>query len=240
MGKAGDRAPGEADKAGTKPGPKKTAGRDRGIPDFAQFAALLEGYRQDGEWDDYFPLAGAQKFQAALAAEAARTGETDALGPLRVLDEALAHAVELGRVTDAAALTLAIARWTRRLELRTALGALQPGGLAAAPTRAGDSGQPPVKDPVDVLRALLHAWELADDGNPGDARQELGNLVRAQQPVLDILDGDHWMVPLLRCAFAVDALRAAELLRLVDDNTLVDLTMPARPPWRSACSPAAR
>ena len=66
-------------------GRKKTAGRDRGIPDFAQFAALLEGYRQDGEWDDYFPLAGAQKFQAALAAEAARTGETDALGPLRSL-----------------------------------------------------------------------------------------------------------------------------------------------------------
>ena len=227
MDKAGDRAKGgragETYKAGTEPGRKKAAGRDRGIPDFAQFAALLEGYRQDGEWDDYFPLAGAQKFQAALAAEAARTGEIDALGPLRVLDEALGHAVELGRVTDAAGLTLAIARWTRRLELRTALGALRPGGLAAAPTRAGGSGQPPVKDPVDVLRALLHAWELADDDNPGDARQELGNLVRAQQPVLDILHGDHWMVALLRRAFAIDALRAAELLRLVDDNTLVDL-----------------
>lgn len=227
MDKAGDRAAGgragEAYKAGPKPGREKAAGRDRGIPDFAQFAALLEGYRQDGEWDDYFPLAGAQKFQAALAAEAARTGEIDALGPLRVLDEALGHAVELGRVTDAAGLALAIARWTRRLELRTALGALRPGGLAAAPIRVGDSGQPPVKDPVDVLRALLHAWELADDGNPGDARQELGNLVRAQQPVLDILHGDHWMVALLRRAFAIDALRAAELLRLVDDNTLVDL-----------------
>ena len=227
MDKAGHRAAGgkagEADKAGPKPGRKKAAGRDRGIPDFAQFAALLEGYRQDGEWDDYFPLAGAQKFQAALAAEAARTGEIDALGPLRVLDEALGHAVELGRVTDAAGLTLAIARWTRRLELRTALGALRPGGLATAPKRVGDSGQPPVKDPVDVLRALLHAWELADDGNPGDAREELGNLVRAQQPVLDILHGDHWMVALLRRAFAIDALRAAELLRLVDDNTLVDL-----------------
>lgn len=227
MDKGGQRAAGgkagEAGKAGTKPGRKKAAGRGRGIPDFAQFAALLEGYRQDGEWDDYFPLAGAQKFQAALAAEAARTGETDALGPLRVLDEALGHAVELGRVTDAAGLTLAIARWTRRLELRTALGALRPGGLAAAPVRAGESGQPPVKDPVDVLRALLRAWELADDGNPGDARQELGNLVRAQQPVLDILHGDYWMVALLRRAFAIDALRTAELLRLVDDNTLVDL-----------------
>ena len=135
-------------------GRKKAAGRDRGMPDFAQFAALLEGYRQDGEWEDYFPLAGAQKFQAALAAEAARTGEIDALGPLRVLDEALGHAVELGRVTDAAGLALAVARWTRRLELRTALGALRPGGLATAPIRVGDSGQPPVKDPVDVLRAL--------------------------------------------------------------------------------------
>lgn len=223
MDKAGHRAAGGRAGEAEKPGRKKAAGRDRGIPDFAKFAVLLEGYRQDGEWDDYFPLAGAQKFQAALAAEAARTGETDALGPLRVLDEALGHAVELGRVTDAAGLTLAIARWTRRLELRTALGALRPSGLAATPTRAGDSSQPPVKDPVDVLRALLHAWELADDGNPGDARQELGNLVRTQQPLLDILHGDHWMVPLLRRAFAIDALRAAELLRLVDDNTLIDL-----------------
>ena len=194
-----------------------------GRADFARFAGLLEGYRQDGAWDDYFPLAGAQKFQAALAAEAVRTGETDALGPLRVLDQALVHAVELGRVIDAAGLTLALARWTRRLELQTALGALRPGGLAAAPAWAGDSGRPPVKDPVDVLRALLYAWELADDGNPGDARQELGNLVRAQQPLVDLLHGDHWMVALLRRAFAIDAARAAELLRLVDDNTLVDL-----------------
>ena len=142
---------------------------------------------------------------------------------MRVLDEALGHAVKLGRVADAADLTLAIARWTRRLELRTALGTLRPGGLAAARTQTGDPGQPLVNEPVGVLRALLHVWELTDDGNPGDARQVLGDLVRGQQPVLDVLHGDYWMVPLLRRAFAIDAVRAAELLRLVDDNTLVDL-----------------
>ena len=197
--------------------------RDRAAADFARFAALLGDYERDARWDAYFPLVRAPKFQAALAAEAVRTGETDALGPLRVLDEALGHAVKLGRVTDAADLTLAIARWTRRLELRTALGTLRPGGQAAARTQAGNPGQPLVNDPVAVLRALLHAWELTDDGNPGDARGVLGDLVRGQQPVLDVRHGDYWMVPLLRRAFAIDAVRAAELLRLVDDNTLVDL-----------------
>ncbi|MGH3222061.1 MAG: hypothetical protein ACRDPY_25740 [Streptosporangiaceae bacterium] len=196
---------------------------DRAALDFARFAALLGDYERDAQWDAYFPLARAPKFQAALAAEAVRIGETDALGPLRILDEALGHAVNLGRVTEAADLTLAIARWTRRLELRTALGALRPGGLAAARTQTGGPGQPLVNDPVGVLRALLYAWELADDGNPGDARQVLGDLVRGQQPVLDVLNGDYWMVPLLRRAFTIDAVRAAELLRLVDDNTLADL-----------------
>ena len=96
--------------------------------DFARYLRLLELYKRDGDWDEYLALAMSPQFQQDLAADAA--------GPLGVLAFALEQAVRLRRIGDAAALTLAAARWTRRLSVRTASGT----GPAAGPDLAGGAG----------------------------------------------------------------------------------------------------
>ena len=195
--------------------------KKRGDQSFARFINLLEDYKDRGIWDRYLELAGAPKFQEALAAEAARTGEIDVTGPLQVLDDAIERAAGLGRIADAAGLTLSRARWTRQLELRSAQAMLQPAGPGVAHELTGDLDREQL-----VLHALLRTWELRDAGNPGAARAALGDLVRGETPVPRPSHGATWAVPLLRHALAVDEDLVGALLRrpLVDDNVLTDLS----------------
>jgi hypothetical protein len=189
--------------------------------DFVRYLRLLELYKRDGDWDEYLALAMSPQFQQDLAA--------DAVGPLGVLAFALEQAVRLRRIGDAAALTLAYARWTRRLSVRTAPGT----GPAAGPDPAGGAG--PAEEPHgegaevelrtgrDVLRALLRAWERYDAGNRGAARSLLTAIVRGRPPLIRTSDGARWAVPLLHQALVIDPDAAARLLGLVDDNILGDL-----------------
>ena len=85
------------------------------------------------------------------------------------------------------------------------------------------SGEADVHTGADVLRSLLRAWELFDDGNPGAARSLLAAIVRGRPALIRTSDGARWAVPLLREAFVIDPDAAAHLLGLVDDNILGDL-----------------
>lgn len=191
---------------------RKAEARESG--DVSQYLRLLELHKQHSDWDEYLALAMSQRFQEDLAAEASRVCAIDATGPLGVLEVALDQAVRLRRIGDAAALTLAAARWTRRLSVRTALGVGVPRGEAAeAECRTGH----------DVLRTMLRAWERYDAGNRGEARELLGATVGGRPPLIRTGPGDRWAVPLLRQAFVIDPDAAANLLRLVDDNVLGDL-----------------
>lgn len=194
--------------------------------DFTGYLRLLELYKQDGDWDEYLDLVTSPRFQEDLAAEAARTGAIDAAGPLGVLELALDQAARLRRIGDAAALTLAVARWTRRLSVRTAYGT----GPAVEPRAAGSVGEPhgeaaevELRTGRDVLRVLLRAWERYDAGNRGAARSMLAGIVRGRPPLIRTSDGARWAVPLLRQALVIDPDAAARLLGLVDDNVLGDL-----------------
>ena len=198
---------------------RKAVAGDSG--DFARYLRLLELYKRDGDWDEYLALAMSPQFQQDLAADAA--------GPLGVLAFALDQAVRLRRIGDAAALTLAAARWTRRLSVRTASGT----GPAAGPDLAGGAG--PADEPHgegaevelrtgrEVLRALLRAWERYDAGNRGAARSLLTAIVRGRPPLIRTSDGARWAVPLLHQALVINPDAAARLLVLVDDNVLGDL-----------------
>ena len=193
--------------------------------DFTHYLRLLELHQRDGDWDEYLALAMSPRFQEDLAVEAVRAGATGATGPLRVLDTALEQAVKLGRIGDAAALTLATARWTRRLSIHTALGsgpAVEP-DLARVGGPHGEAAEVQLRTGRDVLRALLRAWERFDAGNPGAARSLLAAIVRGRPPVIRFSDGDRWAVPLLREALVIDPGAAARLFDLVDDNVLGDL-----------------
>lgn len=203
--------------------------------DFARQLRSLERYKWDGDWDSYLALAASPQFQEDLAAWTVRGGAPGAAGPLDVLEFALGQAVRLGRIADAVTLTLATARWSRRLSIRTTLG--PPGGssalgIPATPSgpRTGHQGGPgygsgeaDVRTGPDVLRALLRAWELYDDGNPGAARSLLAAIVRGRPSLIRTSDGARWAVPLLRQALVIDPDAAAHLLALVDDNVLGDL-----------------
>jgi hypothetical protein len=194
-----------------QPGREAEAG-DSG--DVSRYLRLLELYKQHSDWDEYLALVMSQRFQEDLAAEAVRTAAIDAAGPLGVLEVALDQAVRLRRIGAAAALTLAAARWTRRMSVHTALRADEPHGEAAeAELRTGR----------DVLRALLRAWERYDAGNRGAARALLAAIVRGRPPLIRTGDGDRWAVPLLRQALVIDPGAAVLLLGLVDDNVLGDL-----------------
>lgn len=194
--------------------------KKRGDHSFAQFIELFEGYENRRDWDKYLKLAGRPKFQEALAAEAVRTGGISGTGPtLRVLDNAIERATSLGRIADAAGLTLSRARWTRRLELRSAHAVPGPGDPGTA-----DDLPSGLDRELLVLQTLLRAWELHDAGNPGAARAALGDLIRLETPMLR--SGDGWAVPLLRHAMDVNADFVGVLLQrpLVDDNVLTDLS----------------
>ena len=207
------------------------------MPDSAVARQLrsLERYKQDGNWDSYLALAASPQFQEDLAAWTIRRGTAAAAGPLDILELALGQAVRLGRIGDAAALTLAMARWARRLSMRDALGATgSSGGLSIPGTPSGPRmgqeggigygpGEADVRTGADVLRSLLRAWELFDDGNPGAARSLLAAVVRGRPALIRTSDGARWAVPLLREAFVIDPNAAAHLLGLVDDNILGDL-----------------
>jgi hypothetical protein len=203
--------------------------------DFARQLRSLERYKRDGNWDSYLALTASPQFQECLAAWTVRGGAPGATGPLDALEFALGQAVRLGRIGDAAALTLATARWSRRLSIRNALG--PPGdssalGIRGTPGSPGTgqrdgprygSGEADVRTGPDVLRALLRAWELYDDGNPGAARSLLAAIVRGRPSLIRTSDGARWAVPLLRQALVIERDAAAHLLGLVDDNVLGDL-----------------
>ena len=203
--------------------------------DFVRQLRSLERYKRDGDWDSYLALTASPQFQERLAAWTVRGGAPGATGPLDALDFALGQAVRLGRIGDAAALTLATARWSRRLSIRNTLG--PPGdsgalGISGTPGGPGTgqqdgprygSGEADVRTGPDVLRALLRAWELYDDGNPGAARSLLAAIVRGRPSLIRTSDGARWAVPLLRQALVIERDAAAHLLGLVDDNVLGDL-----------------
>src|ERR1017187_7994744 len=92
--------------SGRKPGGKK-ARRDRDHLDLGRDIDQFYTLERTERWDEYLRLAGAPKFQEALAVEAARAGEADVSGPLRVLDDAIGYAIALDRIPDAAGLALA-------------------------------------------------------------------------------------------------------------------------------------
>src|ERR1700722_3736676 len=114
-------------------GKHKPAGDD----DFSRYRSVFEGYKRDGRWDDYFWLATRPKFQVAAVADALGRGAAADGGPLEFLDEALADAIELRRIPDAAALTLDRARWTTHPILQSDHVARDPGGHDAPPGPAG-------------------------------------------------------------------------------------------------------
>jgi len=184
-------------------------------PGTGQYLTLLDLYERHGRWDDYMLLAGSPRFLAALASQPRHGGPAE---PLRTLDVALEHAIRLGRVPDMTALLLARARWTGRLATRGPLDVARASSPDAARRLAGGSrpGSP-------VLWSLLLAWELHDSGNPGEARQVLGDLVRQQQQLLTSSRDGDWAAVLLRHALAIDEARGGRLLPLLDDNALTDL-----------------
>src|SRR5579872_2913427 len=185
-----------------------------GSGDISRYLRLLELHKQHSDWDEYLALVMSQRFQEDLAAEAVRTAAINAAGPLGVLEVALDQAVRLRRIGAAAALTLAVARWARRMSVYAALSAGEPQDeTAEAELRTGR----------DVLRALLRAWERYDAGNPGAGRALLAAIVRGRPPLIRAGDGDRWAVPLLRQALVIDPGAAVLLLGLVDDNVLGDL-----------------
>ncbi len=182
-----------------------------------QYLVLLGMYERHGRWDDYLLLVRSPRFLNALAQarRGACGGPDDLLG---TIDQALEHAITLGRVPDLAALLLARARWTQRLAIRTPLDALRAGSLDDARLLAGGP-----QGERAVLWYLLLAWELYDSGDIGGARQVIGDLVRGEPALLASSRDADWAVTLLRPALAFDQDNCANLLRLLDDNALTDL-----------------
>jgi hypothetical protein len=171
-----------------------------------------------GEFDELFFHARSPRFLQDQADEQTRPRSSlGCRGPLPTLDLALTQAVALGRLDEAVHFLLARAVWGRVKVPQNPLEVLRSGDedLALLTAQGADPSR-------CALWHMLLAWELADGGNRGAAREMLRRLLHAPLPQFEGRRGTQ-AVTLFANVWDIDAYTAGDLLRLLDDNDRTDL-----------------
>jgi hypothetical protein len=173
---------------------------------------------KEGRWEELFRDARSNEFLMNQEREG-HLLSTDALhvDPLETIRLALTSAIELDRVAEIAEFAISYAAWSER-RTGTPLAAIRANNPKQA-TRLADSYGPE----RSVLWHLLVAWEAADTGDLGGARELLRYLVNLELPRLTGKSGDRAAF-LLRYAAKVDRHAFTEIQRrLLDDNSRIEL-----------------
>lgn len=143
-------------------------------------SARLSDHEVNRRWDRLFALARSREFLDTLDAAARQPASNVATTtPVQVIDMALAHAVELGRVADMTALVLARADWGGRPRSASPLEAVHSGdpGVTVHQAQALADRAAPEQSP---LWQLLLAWDLHDQGDLAVAAGILRGMLRTE------------------------------------------------------------